>query len=1179
VIAGVFDLAGPLPTGTAVLEASAGTGKTYTVSGLAARYVAEGVARIDELLVVTFGVLATAEVRDRTRGRLVEVHRGLADPATASAADDPVLRALAAGGPERVGARRARLRAALAAFDDGAVETTHGFCNRMLTGLGLAGDADPHPEVVTSVDDLVREVVGDFYLRKYANADDEPPLTRATAEAVVRQAAALGDAVLLPVPAADAPEGHPAVQRYRLAGAARDEIDRRKRARRLRAYEDMLTGLRDALDDARRPLTAGTARALLRQRYRVVLVDEFQDTDPVQWDVLRSAFHGHATMVLVGDPKQSIYRFRGADVVTYLGARRVAARQWTLGTNYRSDAPVLDAVGAVLGGLALGDPGIRVGPVAAHHTGPRLVAVDGSAPPAMRLRVVPREPRPPAKGLFAAAAARDLVVADVAADVVGLLASGATLGPVDEAGRRRPVRPADVAVLVRTNDQARAVHAALTAAGVSATLSGADSVFAGPTAVEWLRFLRALEQPHRSGLVRAAALTCFVGWTARQLAGAVDGADGAGPAGGADATEGADGSLDALTERMRAWSRVASHQGIAALLESVTATTALPARLLARPGGDRVLTDLRHIGQLLHDEATRRSLGLSALVTWLRTRMDEGSREYGDERSLRLESDAAAVQVLTVHRSKGLEWPVVHVPFLWDRWVPDKPDPLRLHVAGRRALDVGGRNGPGWAARLRLHQDEDAGEDLRLLYVALTRAACQVVAWWAPTRNTGASPLHRVLFAEPDASGVLPATVPVPPSDAEVDRRIAAVAARAPGAVSVERAVPAPGPVVAPAVAPMVPGPARTLDRRLDPAWARTSYTRLTAAAHEAPAGPLPPPEPEQPVRDDERDVTAADAVDTGDRTATGAAVGPPAAGPEASAAPPVVAIPSPMAGLPAGARLGTEVHAILELVDPAAPDAAGDLGAELLRAARAVAAAPVSSGDRSSGVGPDELAAALLPALRTPLGPAAGGRALGDIPAADRLAELDFELPLAGGDGPRRRAATLTALAGLLRHHLPGDDPLAGYPDALDRLAAQGPPRPLRGYLTGSIDALLRVPVEDGSYRYLVVDYKTNRLAPETEALTSWHYRPTALVAEMVAAHYPLQALLYSVATHRFLRWRVPGYAPEVHLGGTLYLFLRGMCGPDTPAVDGVPSGVFAWRPPATLVTALSDLLDGGGS
>jgi exodeoxyribonuclease V beta subunit len=285
------------------------------------------------------------------------------------------------------------------------------------------------------------------------------------------------------------------------------------------------------------------------------------------------------------------------------------------------------------------------------------------------------------------------------------------------------------------------------------------------------------------------------------------------------------------------------------------------------------------------------------------------------------------------------------------------------------------------------------------------------------------------------------------------------------------------------------------------------------------------------------------------------------------------------MAGLPAGARLGTEVHAILELVDPAAPDAAGDLGAELLRAARAVAAAPVSSGDRGSGMGPDELAAALLPALRTPLGPATGGRALGDIPAADRLAELDFELPLAGGDGPRRRAATLTALAGLLRHHLPGDDPLASYPDALDRLAAQGPPRPLRGYLTGSIDALLRVPVEDGSHRYLVVDYKTNRLAPETEALTSWHYRPAALVTEMVAAHYPLQALLYSVATHRFLRWRVPGYAPEVHLGGALYLFLRGMCGPDTPAVDGVPSGVFAWRPPATLVTALSDLLDGGGS
>jgi exodeoxyribonuclease V beta subunit len=159
-----------------------------------------------------------------------------------------------------------------------------------------------------------------------------------------------------------------------------------------------------------------------------------------------------------------------------------------------------------------------------------------------------------------------------------------------------------------------------------------------------------------------------------------------------------------------------------------------------------------------------------------------------------------------------------------------------------------------------------------------------------------------------------------------------------------------------------------------------------------------------------------------------------------------------------------------------------------------------------------------------------------------------------------------------LLRRHLAADDPLVGYPDALGGL----PEQQLRGYLTGSIDAVLRLPDE----RFTVVDYKTNwlgPLGPEGRApLTSAHYTPARLADAMIAAQYPLQALLYSVALHRFLRWRQPGYEPGRHLGGVLYLFVRGMCGADTPVVDGVPCGVFSWKPPAPLVVELSALLDG---
>ena len=196
------------------------------------------------------------------------------------------------------------------------------------------------------------------------------------------------------------------------------------------------------------------------------------------------------------------------------------------------------------------------------------------------------------------------------------------------------------------------------------------------------------------------------------------------------------------------------------------------------------------------------------------------------------------------------------------------------------------------------------------------------------------------------------------------------------------------------------------------------------------------------------------------------------------------------------------------------------------------------------------------------------------DIPVRDRLTELDFELPLAGGDHPGAAEATLADLAPLLRRHLPIDDPLRPY---AERLAAPEIGwQALRGYLTGSLDAVLRLP----GPRYLVVDYKTNWLGDvDGPPLSAWDYRPAALTEVMARSHYPLQAMLYSVALHRYLRWRQPAYDPEQHLGGLLYLYVRGMCGPATPLVDGQPCGVFSWRPPAALVEALSILLDDGAA
>ena len=523
----------------------------------------------------------------------------------------------------------------------------------------------------------------------------------------------------------------------------------------------------------------------------------------------------------------------------------------------------------------------------------------------------------------------------------------------------------------------------------------------------------------------------------------------------------------------------------------------------------------------------------AALLDWLRRRVRESHRDTAEERSRRLDSDAAAVQLATIWGSKGLEFPVVLVPFEWDRYLRDESIPLFHDDAGRRVRDVGGRGSPGLRASQRRHRSELLGEHLRLLYVALTRAQSLVLVWWAATKyNTECAPLHRLLFAT-DENGQVAERAEVPDGQAAYaslqDRAV-------PGQLSISLVEPA-GPSRWSGSPPWAGAlSVAAFDRSVDASWRRTSYTALTRGAHDV--TPMVSSEPEVAETDDEPDTPL----------------------PEGGGDDPLREIVSPMADLPGGAAFGTLVHTVLENVDTGAADLAAELRAR-------VAAELVRSGPAELAA--DALTGGLLPSLRTPLGPLAGGRSLADVAPADRLSELDFELPLRGGERPTG-VTTLAELAGLLRAHLPAGDPLADYADLLaDPVIGDGV---LRGYLNGSIDSVLRV---DG--RYVIVDYKTNRLGPYDEPLTAWHYRTEAMAEAMMHAHYPLQALLYDVALHRFLRWRLAGYAPEQHLGGVLYLFLRGMCGPEVLAADGTVPGVFAWQPPPALVVALSDALASG--
>ncbi|MGI8715791.1 MAG: UvrD-helicase domain-containing protein [Solirubrobacteraceae bacterium] len=1112
-----FDVCGPLPRGVTVLEASAGTGKTYTIAALAARYVAEGVP-LERLLLVTFTRIATGELRERVRERVVSVEHGLATAADgAPPGDDPVV-ALLAGA--EVAQRRERLGRAIASFDAATIATTHGFCQEVLSGLGIAGDLEPDVAFVEDLSQVVADVVDDLYVRRFSHGG--PPAFDRAQAAEIAQAAIENPAAQIVAGTAELPQ-----MRARLAQAARDELERRKRGMAVMTYDDLVTRLRAALEGPNRVATA----AALRRRFDVVLVDEFQDTDPAQWEIMRRAFgDGDCTLVLIADPKQAIYAFRGADVYAYLEAARSAGTRATLQVNWRSDQGLVDAHDALLSGVKLGHEGIAYREVRAApgHQCSRLSGTPVPSP--MRIRVVQRED--PAVsltqgGFVRNASGREHVAHDLAADVVRLLQSAARVEDL-------AIAPGQLAVLVRTNRQAALIREALDGVGVPAVINGAGNVFGTETAREWLRLLEALERPSSITRAHSAALTCFIGWSAQRLAAASDDED--------------SWAWEEVHRRLHDWARVLRTRGVASLLEVTMLAGALPARVLADADGERRLTDLRHVGQLLHGAATEEQLGLTALTGWLRARIAQAESDTGDEeRSRRLESDAEAVQVLTIHRSKGLEFPIVYLPYLWEPgYIPKEPRPVFFHdpAAGdARTLDVA-LEGADYQAHRELFIREQRGEDLRLAYVALTRARHQTVLWWAGSWDSRNSPLGRLLFARTDAGDVAPSGSSTP-SDAKLRARLETLAGRAPQSIAVEAAT-LPGPAQSTIWSPPAPDAAllaaSTFRRSLDLRWRRTSFTDITAASYEPWVGS----EPEEPLLADE---PSADAPSS------------PAGRPELV---PQLSAPSLLGEMPVGVHVGTFVHRVLEATDFAAPDLGAELATQVAKVRHRRA---VEIGD------PAGVVAGLTAAIETPLGPVLGGIALRDVARADRLDELGFELPLAGGDRPQGWL-TLDRIAGVLRGHLAPGDPFDGY---ATRLHDPGLRHSVRGYLTGSLDLVLRLHDEVGDVRFAVLDYKTNWLGETDEPLTAYHYRPQAIVAEMHRHHYALQALLYTVALHRYLRWRLPGYDPDRHLAGVVYLFVRGMTGADAALTGAAPSGVFGWRPPPGCVAALSDALHRG--
>ncbi len=1157
-----FSATEPLRRGMTVLEASAGTGKTFQISTQVVRLVAEEGVGIDRILVVTFTRAATDELVDRVRRRLYEALSAV-QAAEAPEGQDPVLERLWKLEQQDAGVGR-RLKDALRRFDEATITTIHGFCQRILQQNAFESLADCDVELLTDDRKLQDELRDDVLARLRQGADaklreflDAAPskggcgladdLPRLLAAAVHHRDADLEPAesagVLVDAANADHldlpsdPEARAVLAgrvRADVARFARNEMARRAQALRLNTFDDLLRKLAFALGPEADPKRRQRLAEAVQQRYSAALIDEFQDTDSVQWTIFRGLFGGpEHYLYLIGDPKQAIYGFRGANVHVYLEAVRAAGegRVFTMATNYRSDKRLVQGLNHLWR-----EPGVFGGeqisyvPVQAHFGQDRLHAPSTWASQDARRAGLQLRffdgllgPEQDSEALLSSGAVSSRLAHRVAEDVVQVLKEGWTLDD-EEPAKTRPLGPRDVAILVRSHHQAEALEQALHARDVPAVRTGAASVFASAEAGYLQDWLTAVVQGGRDAPARRAAVTPLFSWTAPELARlALDDAE--------------------LVGRWDSWLAGLGRAAITferrgfmvAFRGALDEQDVLP-HLLRLPQGERQVTNLLHLAELVHAAQQAQRLTPTATLAWLQQQRARVQAEEAGDAELRLERDDDAVRVLTMHKSKGLQFPVVFVPYLWDGRRLRDTHPLivpRPSKPSERVLCTDVDDGLGPRAELLVAAERDAAQEgMRLAYVALTRARHRCYVYGGPHKARGqgyeTSPLAALLH-----KGQMRAEATAEDLFAEVQSLVeSAPLVEGSPTVAVSRcALPGHSHWSAPAKAEAQPRPRLYRRGAFDSAWRIHSYTSLTKDRHGA-HGLEPNLVAERGGGDDAPQDALSLAM---------AAVSPDAAD-------------VPLAGFAAGPQAGTFLHEVLERLDfePSAEDPQRLLA--LKKTIDDLSPRYGFSAQQTEG-----LDTGLAEALSVPLGGPLKDFRLLDLQRPDRLDELRFDLALQRVEGQDFWQAFTLGEGGQDRLH-------DSYVQSLRGLELEA----VAGFLTGSIDLVFR---HGGGW--FVVDYKSNRIDPERSGRSPLeHYGPAYLDQEMQRHHYLLQAYLYALALHRFLRHRMPEtYSYSTHFGGVAYLFLRGMTQPDLPMDEGCRPGVYHLRPSEAVILQLDVL------
>ena len=707
----------PLENGFTVIEASAGTGKTTTISAIVLRLLAEQGMPIGKILVTTYTELATAELRGRIRETIADAlgQKRL-----------PFVEEIVKKIRDRKQLER-RLRSALQSFDEAPIFTIHGLCARVLADRAFESGVSFEMELVADQSRFLNEIADDFW-RAHFYSDDtvmatvlRGQLTPARLVELLVQLTNNPTLLVTPPPenrsalkkkivelceaGCDDEEIQELAKRFivslesEFCGWAGEELRRRKRDRRVQSFDDMLT----RLDEALRGQVGAALRESLRERFTVALVDEFQDTDPVQYSIFSQIYRDNdGSVFFIGDPKQAIYGFRGADVFTYLRAAKAAHRHYTLGQNWRSEARLVKGVSAIFGQ--------RANPFVIESINLSPVAASGKAD--AEPLTISGERDQPVHFWIAPIKDRERVGEAVAAEIASLLAGETKIGS-------RRIEPRDIAVLVNNNTQPIGIQRALSRYRIPSVVYSAASVLKSSEASELLRVLVAVAQPTHEKIVRAALATELFGLNATALENLAS-----------DESE-----WETTLNRFADYHLLWREHGFVQMMRALLIGEKVRSRLLAWRDGDRRLTNLLHLIELLHTACVENRFGIDGLIKWL-GRQISGAGEGREDYELRLESDEDAVRIVTVHKSKGLEYGVTFCPFLRkEPWTGSK-EFLKFHENDKLVLDLA--EDP---KHKKIRNGEELAENTRQLYVGLTRARHRSYLIWEERKNRSKSAL------------------------------------------------------------------------------------------------------------------------------------------------------------------------------------------------------------------------------------------------------------------------------------------------------------------------------------------------------------------------------------------------------------------------------------------------------